>query len=493
MDNLSKAKQQALARDIRSIIEPSGVNLETFKFTFHELQEHIKKSTGILIKNFCQLCEILQSHYSQNTFTRLISHIKPAVVIDCSICHLSNDELKKIFYENDCENIITSLSFQEILNLANSEKVTYDVTNARFLAKAILEDTTSKYCKTVMLEEEKSTYVDTHLLDYCVATGYGLYTFDYSLGLRAKVRNINVKIFNNIEFSKGLQYIPKENGMPILLSEDLLCKIPIETVISYAKQIGAGKLLLTYQFIEQLEKMSKIQQVREYIYMFISNNFCIYINKEQSENLLSICNKYNPIILSSSAIKCFNYKCLGYNYKMLYSDSYITKNNSLQIENNKTLTTIGIIEKNESVTDIVTTDNDAKKKTAKVEIVEEDSPQKQSRNPSSVLNSVPMILPHFSIQKHSISFRNISLTEKIWILDSNDSEIFTVKGKHIPIYKDYTIIHAINHLNKKYSITAYKVKSNYKGIAIFCKNFSESEIKDLGKYAKFAERLILST
>lgn len=302
VENLSATKKKLIARELRKFLEPAGAKGKKTSLSEGDVKKKAEE-LGVCIKNVKELQDILSANFNQQTIQRLTRNIKKSVVWDCSICNLEPAKLEELFRSDAVENIITSLTMEEIVRLSNSleNSSKQNISNANFLKNAILEDVNSKYCKAVLLQ--KSDYVDNHLLNFCSDNGYGLYTFDYSMGLRAKIRGIDVTIFNKCVTKNIPKYTPVPDASPIILSSDLLKNMHLKQIIQQATELNGGKFLLTTDFVEELDVKKTLYSIRHFILFLLvdtNNSYTMYLNCNSSDSsIFEIAKKYNSITLRS--------------------------------------------------------------------------------------------------------------------------------------------------------------------------------------------------
>ena len=442
--------RHSIAKNVRALLEPNGAHGNTPSIVFHELKVLLEKQNpDMKISSYSELVDILNFHYNSQTVERLLSKLTPAIVWDCSICNISHENLKQLFYKKDIVNIVTSAFFKELLNLAYTQSNSYseESQNAKFLVDAILQDKDSRFCKAVSLTPS-NTYVDTQLLKFCVTNGYKLYTQDYLLSLRARAENVDVTIFHSLENVTFPEVVSNSEGKNLILLEDLISRsaISIDVVLSYFENVNANKLIITSQFLSTLEELKDSQDVnirknvRRYVHFLVLHPEIVIYSKQ---TIVEICNEYNAIAMSSSLKKCFDYKCLGIEYELFYS-SVPTSSSKIQKHTDTAVTTV---------------------------------------------------IPGYSQKHHAIALKKLPISEKIWIHDSLEKVVsYSARATTVPIKPGYTIVHGVNNLNGTCSLTAYKVKPNFLGKVVYEITFQQNKYEDVSSpYKTYVTMLALST
>lgn len=481
--DLSFSRKKLLARKIRELLEPDGVKSEKITKQI-ELRRLILSEENIVIDGMADVIKILNSNYSQKTITRLLSKIQKSVVWDTSICHLPIQKLNTLFYQAEKNNIISSLTFNELFSLSqNKDASPEDRQHAKFLYMSILEDTDSKYCTTVNIT--KTTYVDTQLIEYCVENNYSLYTHDLLMGLRAKCNHIDVTIFNVINEAEIPKYNPNPNGKNIIIDIDTLRSVDIKDVVCIAQEMNAGKFIFTYEFIEAIEKhkgSKYVKTVSAFLGYDSNNKYSIYLNKEESAfSFEELAKKYNATIFTNDTDKCFDYKTRCVDFKLVSSvedrqfmEKLSNSLNSLEIP----ATNVVINCSNNASSD---TSNDT---------------SNNASNQASVKKQVYCI-PHCFPQNKALYVHNLPINEKLWVLNNENVEISLKDQRKIKLDSGYTIIHGINTLKDGYTLTAYRVvkqAGTYIGLIVFSTEFYKGSVDCVDpKYKHYAKSLSLLT
>lgn len=465
--NLPENRKKLLAQKIRALVEPYGAATQKI-ISEVEIRRLILEEENITIDGMAEIIEILNANYtSEKTIERIVSKIKQSVVWDTSICNLPTETLNELFYKSDKSNIITSLTFDELLNLTSKTELeagARNITNSQFICLSVLEDTKSEYCISVNIP--KTGYVDTQLIEFCAKHNYSLYTFDMFMGLRAKSNHIDVKIFNDIVTE--YIYTPSNNseGKDIILDIDVLENSNVEDIVSIAENIKGKKFVLTNQFVEEIEKQKDNDRIRKFALFFLydaKNDYSIYLNpSESSGTITELSKKYDAIIFTSDIQKCFSFKTQYHNNFKL-----VTPIEARQFMENIAKT----LESTNSASDTTTTNTN--------------------------LNTIYSI-PHYANQTNSISTKNLPVNEKIWVLDNANNEIIISKKKTFSLSAGYTVIHGINSLKGNYEIKAYKVipGDNFCGTGklIFETQYEKNSVNTVEqKYRHFAKVLTVLT
>lgn len=303
--DLTLAQKNTLAQELRTLIKNETIISENKLRRFLQLQKNIS------FLGISEIKDLLRNHYNNSTTNKLMSKIKKSVVWDTSICKMPLRTLESLFYTTN--PIITTLTYNELLQLSSSNKD--DSETSRKIIQNIINDKDSLYSTVVNIPKQNYVdYVDDQLLEFCLTNGYSLYTADQVMGLRARVRNINVSIFHKLEELNI--YIPNKHGKNILLDVDLLhSSVSLKDIIHTAELIGANKFILTYEFADALESFKT--EFRNLIHFFVldeSDEYSIYTNSCDTNKIIT---QYNAIIFSGNLNHCINYKINGYPYRFI--------------------------------------------------------------------------------------------------------------------------------------------------------------------------------
>lgn len=497
--DLTLGEEKLLARKIRELVEPNGAATDRMTKEI-ELRRLILSEENIIVNGMAEICEILKSRYSDKTISRLISKIQKTVVLDCSICNLPTNDLMELIFNGTQNNLITSLTFDELLNLSKKpgkSKVDIDSTfNAHLLYMKILEDSTSENFTCVNIP--KKTYVDTQLIEYCTENKYSLYTYDMLMGLRAKSHHIDVTIFNKIPQEKILHYEPSfdKDSKNIILDTDLLKTVTLKDVILAAKSINGAKFILTSDFVSSLEPLKETPSVKDFI-LFLANDisnesYSIYLNpKESSASIAEIAKKHNAIFFTSDINKCFSFRSKLFEHFKLVSTSetmFFLENASFHTSSTHASKKGKSIEKQ-----LTNLNNKPKDCDDLIEpTIHQKGFTKQINEETNCFASIP-----YCSEDNCISKFDIPHSEKVWILDNTGSEISLKKKKNVKLDSGYTIIHGINKNTDFYEISVYNfIKQKNRDISILM--FSTEFVKGtadciLPAYKIFAKRLIAET
>ena len=448
---LSNAKKRKLARYIRKLIEPENAQ-STHIIKETEIRKSISK-LKLTYYGIYDLISVLKTNYSEKTISRLVSKIQKSIVWDTCLCLLSSQQLTDLFFNSKYENIITRSVYDELLKLSlekNDDPKSSE--NAFRLITNILEDTDSKFSSLIDLPPDilYNSYVDNQLLSYCEQNNYTLYTHDYVLGLRARSRNINVKIFTNFDEASIEKYIPTSNGKNMILDCGLLNQVSLSDILATAKSIRGNKFLLTQKFIECLENNSIKRNNRDLINFFVhdsDNNYTIYLSEKA--NLSKLTEEYNAIILSSDIKQCITYKNYFIPYKIVYpKDTTIFEKSILS-----TLKSSPYSNYNNIIKDDIT------------ENVSENIADDQNNDPlksnlvckNTQKNIRMYVPPHYIVQTHQVNISRLALNEKMWVLDEHGTDLTSGTISKIYLSTNYTIVHIEDSMNGFYNLTVYKI------------------------------------
>ena len=453
INELSHAKQKAVARELRKLIEPEkAYSKRIIKET--EIRKSLIRM-HLTYHGLSDLISVLTTNYSKKTISRLVSKVQKSIVWDTCLCHLSPQELTDLFFNSEYENIITRSVYDELIKLSIVK--TLDTTsseNAFRLVTNILEDTESIFCSVIDLPPEllNNKYVDNQLLSYCKQNNYTLYTHDYVLGLRARSRTINVKIFTNFDQTNIEQYTPASEGKNMILDCSLLNSVSLSDILTTAKSIKGNKFLLTQEFVESLESASVKKDNRDLINFLVSDsdcNYTIYASEKETSDLPNLTEKYNAIVLSPDIEQCITYKNYFIPYKVVYpKDMALFKSNAL----------ISLKSSPYSNYDNISEDD---VKEAESETTLDNQSCNQSNDNLSNNNSqnpIRMFVPpHFIVQTGQVNISKLAPNERMWVLDETGTDLTYGTNSRIKLCINYTVIHIENSLNNFYNLTVYRV------------------------------------
>ena len=150
--DLSVDKQKALAKEIKSLIEPEKAQtVRLIKET--ELRQFLSKKG--LTANMRDVIQLLQTYYAQEpTVKRLLSKIQQSVVWDTSLVGLTIQKLGELFYCNPRTNIFLTSVLDELKKKMNEP----DIKNSnkfRYLYLSIINDSNSEFSTIVNYESEE--------------------------------------------------------------------------------------------------------------------------------------------------------------------------------------------------------------------------------------------------------------------------------------------------------------------------------------------------
>ena len=475
--DLSTSKQKALAKDIKSFIEPDKARTPALLKETDLRQFLVKKGITASLKDVIQL---LESFYAEITVRRLMSKIQQSVVWDTSLVGLTIQKLGELLYRNPRTNIFITSVLDELKKKMNEP----DINNSnkfKYLYYSIISDTNSEF-STIVDYKSDEDYTDNQILQFALENQYKIYTYDYTMGLRAKSRQIPVSIFNRITEVAVAKYTPVPNGKNIILTPGLIKSLTVEEVIKTAHILHGAKFVLTYDFIEELEKLKQNTSTREYINFFVYDeheNYTIYALHEENSNYELLCKKYNAIVLTDSDSCAIFLKLNQIPYHLILDPGAITFLEKMNTQ--ITLSQKIIHDDTEGAKELVSA---AEHETAPALI------------PSVTTSKIPYYNPWHDVVRFKAS---APVGEKIWVLNKSYEEIKPKNEKYrTKCYKalpGYFVIHGVNHLDGTYSLTVYKiiVKGTFKTGQIM-QTFSLTKESDIPKeYRHFASVLILST
>ena len=487
--DLSVDKQKALAKEIKSLIEPEKAQtVRLIKET--ELRQFLSKKG--LTANMRDVIQLLQTYYAQEpTVKRLLSKIQQSVVWDTSLVGLTIQKLGELFYCNPRTNIFLTSVLDELKKKMNEP----DIKNSnkfRYLYLSIINDSNSEFSTIVNYESEEK-YTDTQILNYAYENKYRIYTYDYTMGLRAKSRQIPVSIFNRITEEKVPNYYPVSGGKNIILTPELLENLSVEEIIKTAHILHASKFVLTSEFIEKLETLKQRLSIREYINFLVFDDEEKYTTYAEGSDYETLCKKHNAFVLINSDTTAITLKQNQIPYHI------ILKSDDLEFMK-KMNTQITLPRSTEQASNYSLITN-----TPSSEVPNLVSAAEHETTPALISSTDTCKIPNYHPYYDSITYPKSAL-EKIWVLDETLNEVKVSEDekhnhKYFKAFPGYFVIHGINNLDGTYSITVYKiiVKGSYKTGQImqkftFEKDSTLKKASDVPKdYRHYASVLILST
>lgn len=474
--DLSDNKRKALAKSIKDLIEPNKAQTATLlKET--ELRKFLT-SRGITA-NLGDVVDLLKSCYSEFTVNRLISKIQQSVVWDTSLSRLTVQKLGELLYCNPRTNIFLTSVLDELKKKMNEDDVT-NSTKFKYLYYSILSDTNSEY-STIVDYDSDLTYTDNQILHFAKENMYMIYTYDHTLGLRAKSRQIPVSIFNKISDDLVPKYNPVASGKNLVLTPELISDLTLAEIIKIAHVLHANKFVLTFNFVEELEHAKNSSATREFINFFVydeNENYTIYALCEEESNFDLLCKKYNAIVLTASEDCAIMLKRLQIPYHIAL-DSSITK--FLEEKNTQVTLEPKIISKNE---------DESKKLVSETE---------KQTTPALISSTAPTRIPYYSPKYDAITYKpSNTIHEKVWVLDDSNNDLKPEERAKLLKYRalpGYFVIIGNNNLDGSYTLMVYKIiiKGTYKTGQII-QNFTFTSEADVPKeYKHYAAVLKMST
>lgn len=466
IENLPLADKQALAKEIRVWIESNAQADRILNEC--ELRRYVKRKK-ITLNGIRDIIEVLESNYTPKVVERLISKIQKSVVWDTCLCRLPLKKLNELFFESSENIIITTAMYQELVRLAySSTKNDSDVEVAKSAILNILEDTSSTHCTVV--DVPPGDYVDTALLNYCEKNGYSLYTCDFTMGLRALARGIKVTIFHDLDPFKITSYTPNPLGKNVVLGTELLEKATLANIVSSAEKIGANKFILTYEFVELLERAPIKSRYRDLIrFLVIDDNqrYSMYIPESITE-LTDIVEKYNAIVLSDDMDQCMMFKMDFIPYKFIGTNIFNKSNVSSANSSSS------------GTTDKTSGNADAK-----------------SNSHVKSNNSKDSKIPYYNPQRNTLSIKRMPLTERIWVFDGQNNQKTSLDKKTFDAMPGDTVIHGSYNLNGSYKLNVYEIVNNAgkkSGKVLFSSSFKKDSTDTVvAPYRHYAKLMTMTT
>ena len=269
---LNFTHKKALAKEIRCFVEPDKAQT-TRIIREAELRKFFAQKE-LTMHGISDVEIILKSNYNEKTISRILSKIQKPIVLDTCLCNLNEAKMEELILNSDCGFIITTKVYKEIIKLSSSGDPTINssVQTAQKLLNLILEDSESNYCSIVDIPlKDIDGYVDNQLLAFCKKNDYTLYTYDYTCGLRAKARGINVQIFTAFNKATKRKYVPDPTGKNIILSKDILRRMRANNIIEIATELGANKFILTKEFVDYIEELKDDCLISDWIQFFVAD------------------------------------------------------------------------------------------------------------------------------------------------------------------------------------------------------------------------------
>lgn len=429
------------------------------------------------------------------------SRVRPAAVWDCSMCRLSNDTLKKLFFSTDVENIFTSATFDELIKLSQKQTAP---TNQQNNAKTVIDLIINNNC-TCIESENTSFSVDQELINYCLEHNCTLYSTDYVMCLIAKMFGVKYNYFKQIHLA--LHYTCKSETSYILLTESILkSSIKPEQVLKFVEtNLGSGKFVITDKFIYQLEanKTPAFNNIRTWIDFFLADyndDYSTIINlSETNLSIIDIAQALDATIICSDIKDCFLYKATNCKFKYIDTTSLTStsaKSNSTNSTNAVNCANALTSNKSQNVTSV--------KSSSAIE------PTRQTQSTTSVTSTQTntakvseeastenklVSVPHLNFTKAVLSLRKLSATERMWVLDEQLHDCQNSYKNSVILKKNMYVIHIIRKFDT-YSLTVYKIVSPNCPLSAFIeysKDFSKEEVNNIDRvYRAYALKATLT-
>lgn len=501
---LSLTHKQALAKEFRCFIEPDKAQT-TRILKENELRKFLS-SKGYSMYGISDVKIVLKTNYNSKTTSRILSKVQRAVVFDTCLCNLSIEEIKELVLKSDYNFIITTAVYKEIIKLATLEDETHtnkSIQTAREILSFILEDAESNYFTIINIPS--SSYVDNQLLSYCKENNYILYTHDYRLGLRAKCRNIETKIFKDFDSSEVSTYVPNPAGKNIILSKDVINCTNLNNILKAATEMKANKFILTDTFVDYIEIMKDKLYIADWIRFFVaddSDNYLSFSQYSHNNNLRDFVTDNNAIIFSADLVNCMKYKISFIPYKFIDFSSNKKFLNNAKFNVSKD-------ESHSAATTAKTHDNQTNSSNISVwEVNKSDSEKtneklKNSSTPNATqsftTNTVAndtAIIPHYKPKYHSLSLTDLRNNEAMFVINQSGEEVTPSFKNGFNIIPGYRVIYIWKNDSKKnLKITVYNVlnhhHSRYSSV-LFASYFEKSDLSEIPtEYHSYINRSFL--
>lgn len=466
---LSRRKQQALAREIKKYIEQEDRLIKEAELrqllSKHDIEGNLKD-----IKN------LFESFYVEETIKKLVDKIQPSVVWDTSLVKLETKKIYELFYNTSQTNIFIASVMKEIEKKIMEGKVN-NRGKFRYLYYSILADSNSEH-STIVDYESNESYTDNQILQFAEENMYHIYTCDYVMGLRAKARKINVIIFNSINEENTPKYIPVADGKNIIITPEILKCLNIGKVVDIATLLKANKFILPFEFIEMLESEKDNTLIREYITFFVfdkNEDYTIFTSQEDGSDYGAICQKYNALVLTPSSSIAIDFK------KKQIPYYYILSQNELELMKNFNM------ELNEEEPDSSLTDSSEQE-------------QKNDEISKTLLISNEFVssqqfskIPNYNPLSNTVKYNPLEITsEKMWVLNGKEKEV-RPNANFFPTQSftalpGYYVIHGTRNLDGTFSLTVYQIieKNTFKtGRVLYQDTFFDEKVVPT-KYRHYA-------
>lgn len=319
LDELNETQKRAIARHLKTRISEFNEQNETDTFVFEDIQIWLAEIYPKLhVSKLKQIISLLRLVYQDTTIQNLLKNYARPILLDTSVCGISQDELQQLIFSKR-QTFITSTTFTEIQNLAQkkpeSDEATTPIQNARWLFNLIMSDTKSEICQSIMLD--KTGYVDDLLIQFCSNLEYELHTSDVKLYLRCLARGIPATLYCYDYSTFGYTVNPKAPSI-LLHSSIIQQHTPFEQIIKAINLIN-GKFIITQTLSDIIEKTSDFtsSQIAHFLVAIHKKENAVKFTCDDNYPdyyTADIAKKYGATIISSDPEFCFYCKSIGQPY-----------------------------------------------------------------------------------------------------------------------------------------------------------------------------------
>lgn len=494
---LNFTHKKALAKEIRCFVEPDKAQT-TRIIREAELRKFFAQKE-LTMHGISDVEIILKSNYNEKTISRILSKIQKPIVLDTCLCNLNEAKMEELILNSDCGFIITTKVYKEIIKLSSGDPtINSSVQTAQKLLNLILEDSESNYCSIVDIPlNDSDGYVDNQLLAFCKKNDYTLYTYDYTCGLRAKARGINVQIFTAFNKATKRKYVPDPTGKNIILSKDILRRMRANNIIEIATELGANKFILTKEFVDYIEELKDDCLISDWIQFFVAdenNDYLIFTQSYSENSLLNFANNNNAIFLSADLYNCMNYKMNFVPY------IFIDNSSKKKLVSNNRFNAIRIKKTTDKSTELTSNDSLSHEKIETNKDNNESSKEiaATAKSTTTKLLTNTAIIPHYKPRGHVLSLANLHTNEDMFVIDQFGEVVNPNIKKEIILQPKYRVVYFLKSEtrgSKSLKLTVFNVlnsnTSKY-GSAIFATYFDKNDLSEIPlEYHSFAKRTVL--
>lgn len=494
---LNITHKRALAKEIRNFVEPDKAQT-TRILKENELRKFLT-SKGFTMYGISDVEVVLRTNYSAKTTSRILSKIQKSVVLDTCLCNLSIEEIKELILNSEYNFIITTDVYREIIKLTTLEDDTHtnkSIQTAQEILGLILGDSESDYCTIIDIPSKK--YVDNQLLAYCKENDYILYTHDYVLGLRAKCRNIKVKIFIDFDSSEVCKYQPNPAGKNIILGKDVINCTNLSNILTAATEMKANKFILTHAFVEHLELMKDKFPIGDWVRFFVadgSDDYLLFPQYNTKNNFKDFATDNNAIIFSTDLIHCMNYKMNFIPYKFVDFSSKKKLVNNAKFNVSK--------DNSHSISAHTPSPTAKKQDTEKIdsnisvcEVKHSDSKNEPTATKTIEPVKDTAIVPHYKPKDRSLSLTDLNNNEVIFVIDQFGEEVTPNFKNGFHLYPGYRVVYIWKNASKNnLKVTVYNILNSHTfrySSVLFASYFEKNDLSGIPlEYRPYINRSFL--